>query len=72
METTPPYGSVKRNHLWHRARAYGITTDQLIEWNPQARDGIRKDQVLIVSDPTYRPATLAVAIPARLSRQLPF
>lgn len=43
------------------ARAYGITTDQLIEWNPQARDGIRKDQVLIVSDPTYRPATLAVA-----------
>ena len=37
------------------ARQYGITTDQLIQWNPQARDGIRKDQVLIVSDPSYRP-----------------
>lgn len=45
------------------ARQYGITTDQLIQWNSQARDGIRKDQVLIVSDPSYRPVEASSSVP---------
>lgn len=54
----PRHHTVKaKETIYGIAHTYGITTDQLIEWNPQVRDGIRKDQVLIVSDPSYRPST---------------
>ncbi len=41
-EKETPYGISKK---------YGITTSQLMTWNPEARDGIRPGQRLIVSEP---------------------
>lgn len=47
---------------------FGITTDQLLAWNPEARDGLRPGQVLIVSDPgavsTVRTVTATTDSPA--------
>lgn len=45
-EKETPYGISRR---------YGITTAQLMEWNPEARDGIRPGQRLIVSEPLGMP-----------------
>lgn len=59
----------KGETLYGISHQYGITVDQLIEYNPSARDGVRAGEELIVARPEEPKDTPAVA-PAGGSRHV--
>lgn len=50
------------------SKKYGITKEQIFEWNPSTRDGLKAGQTIYVSNPK---AESAPATPAPASRQQP-
>lgn len=57
--------------LYGISKKYGVTTDQLVAWNPAARDGLRPGQMLIVSEPTHSDAAEPEVAPAPTVEETP-
>ncbi|MFV0376464.1 MAG: LysM peptidoglycan-binding domain-containing protein [Mangrovibacterium sp.] len=53
------YKVKKGNTLHFIAKQYGVTVDYILKWNPQARNGLKKGQVLRIPNKDYRPETKA-------------
>lgn len=50
-DSTAMHTVVKGETIYEISMRYGISTDQLMTWNPETRQGLKVGQQLIVSDP---------------------
>lgn len=61
----------KGETIYGISKKYGVTKDQLFEWNPKALDGLKAGQVIYVSDPNAAAQNRTEATPLPTTSPIP-